>query len=510
VLADVLNPDHLNRVWERMAAANGQAPGLDGVRLGDLSTGERFELFRDQQAAVLDGTFRPQPLREVDIPKADGGIRTLRLAVVADRVLSKAVADALTPLAERLFLNSSYGFRPKMDRFKLLADQKVYCETHDQWTITADDVKKAFDFVPLEKAVSALRRLEHLGADPGLIALAITLITGHEPKEAGIPQGDALSPLTLNLMLHTALDAAMTAARGGHDPVGYLRYADNLVLVTRTAAEGRDALERMRERLAEVGLTLKGAPGVPCDLTGGEHLDLLGLRLTRTGNALTLEIPHTKWDDLQAKLVATHEEANPITIARTLVIGWILAHAPAFGTNNRKDEETAYRLLNLLRATGHRHALTRAQIARTMRTAATRWEKTVAEARTTKTTELTTTPSTTTVMTAHATAATSDIGYEGMDGTIGDTNQCVSAQCHMGETTGIGSAGSPGSSQSPATNTRPSGRSTALPDRPAVPQSAHHRRARTSNAASARSQTHRPRHGSGGRSVQARPPPRPP
>ena len=194
MLADVLDPDHLNRVWRKMAAENGQAPGLDGVRLGDLSTGERFHLFRDQRAAVLDGTYRPQPLREFETPKADGGTRKLRPAVVADRVLSKAAADALTPLAERMFLNSSYGFRPKRDRFGLLAALEVYGETHDRWVITADDVKKAFDCVPMDKAVSALRRLEHLGADPRLIALAITLIMGHEPKEVGIPQGDALPP----------------------------------------------------------------------------------------------------------------------------------------------------------------------------------------------------------------------------------------------------------------------------------------------------------------------------
>ena len=63
----------------------------------------------------------------------------------------------------------------------------------------------------------------------------------------------------MNLLLHIALDTAMTAARGGHDPVGDSRYADNVLVVTRTATEGRDALEWLRELLADVGLTLKGA-----------------------------------------------------------------------------------------------------------------------------------------------------------------------------------------------------------------------------------------------------------
>ncbi len=513
VLADVLDPDNLNRLWRKMSAQNGQAPGRDGVRLNDLSTGERFQLFRDQQAAVLDGTYRPQPLREVEIPKPDGGIRTLRLAVVADRVLSKAVADGLTPLAERLFLNSSYGFRPKMDRFKLLADLKVNCELHHQWVITADDVRKAFDQVPVDKAADALRQLEHLGADPRLIALAITLITGHAPKEVGIPQGDALSPITLNLLLHIALDTAMTAARGGHDPVGYARYADNVLVVTRTAAEGRDELEWMRELLAGFGLTLKGAPGVPCDLETGDHLELLGLRLTRTGNALTFEIPQNKWADLQAKLVDAHDEANHTATARTLVIGWIQAHAPAFGNtdNNRMNEETVSRLYNLLRRTGHRHALTRDQIVSIMRTASAKWERTVSEARVRMTADLSTSTNTTTGRTAHATAATSDVDCGGMDGNVDDTTQDTTDRNGPDGTTGIGSdAPTQPTPSSPTSTAWPSGRPTALPDSNTVPHSAQPRRARPAHAAVTRPRTHRPRHRPGGCSMPARPPPRPP
>ncbi len=521
VLTDVLKPVNLWAVLLKMAANNGQAPGVDGVRYHDLSKGEWFELFRQVRAAILAGTYRPQPLREVKIDKVGGGTRTLKLAVIIDRVVEKALADALTPTAEQTFLDSSYGFRPGRDRFGMLAVLKVWAETHGLWLLTADDVRKAFDHVPVAAAVAALRRL---GTDPALVALAEIFLRGQEQREVGIAQGGAMSPPTLNLMIHYALDELMPAARGGHAPVLYLRYADNLLVATRTEQEGRELLERIRLLLGDVSLTLKGDPGETRNLAGKQTLDLLGLRLTSDGTRLTFEVPNQKWgtrrneddqsQDLRNKLKLAHHEANPTAAARQLVKGWIAAHGPAFSnTNPRKDQETTNRLLNLLRRTGHRHALTRAQIVSTMRTAVDRWEQSVAEARTRMTADLTATPSTTTE-TAHTTAASPTVDCEGVGRRIADTVQDAPAQHQMGGTTGTGSSGSSGSSSastsSPMTPSRPSGRSTALPGRSAAPPSAHHRRTRTSKAADTRSRTHQRRHRSGGRSMRARPPPRPP
>lgn len=330
----------------------------------------------------------------------------------------------------------------------------------------------------------------------------------------------------LNLLLHFALDTLMPAARGGHDPVLYARYADNLVVATRTEAEGRELLERIRLLLGDVSLTLKGDPGETRALARGQTLDLLGLRLTSDSNRLLFNIPDHKWgtrrdeDDqspnLRTKLKLAQREANPTATARALVSGWLMAHGPCFGNDPRKDEETVNRLDNLLRDTGHRDVFTRDQIVSTMRTASKRWERTVAEARTRLTTELTTNPVTTTDRTAHATAVTPTVAYRGMDGRTDDTTQDATTQHQMGGTTGDGSEMASGPSTAPTspsssmTTSRPSGRSTALPDNTTVPPSAPTRRARSSNAATARSQNRRPRHRSGRRSTPARPPPRPP
>ncbi len=518
-LKDVLKPGYLWSVLLKMAARNGRAPGVDGVRHHDLSKGEWFELFRVRRDAILAGTYRPQPLREVKIAKAGGGTRTLKLAVVIDRVIEKGLADALTPTAEQIFLDSSYGFRPGRDRLGMLATLKVWAETHGLWVLTADDVKKAFDHVPVAAAVAALRRL---GVDPALVTLAEIFLRGQEQREVGIAQGGALSPLTLNVLLHYALDTLMPAARGGHAPVLYVRYADNLVLLTRTEQEGRELLERIRSLLGTVDLKLKGDPGETRNLAGKQTLGLLGLRLTSDGNRLTFEVPNQKWgtrrdedeqpQDLRAKLRMAHREANPTATAGRLVKGWIQAHGPALShANPRRNQETTGRLFNLLRETGHRHALTRDQIVSTMRTAVVRWEKTVAEARARMTTELPTNPATTPGTTAHATAVIPTVDHARRDETTDDTIQDVTNRVTPDGTIGIGSEGSPGYSSSFTTNShRPSGRSTALPGRSAAPQSAHHCRARTSYAAVTRSRTHRPRHPSGCRTMPARPTLRPP
>ncbi len=391
-LQEVLEPANLFRVMRRLLARNGQTPGVDGIRYRDLSRGEWFELLRHLRARVLAGTYRPQPLRAVVIKKADGGDRTLLLAVVLDRVLERAVAEFLTAAAESTFHSCSFGFRPGLGCLDLLAELAVVCETTNAWVITADDVKMAFDCVPVRLAAAALALLGGGPAypDPDVTALAAVILRGHHQpaKEVGIAQGGALSPLTLNALLHFALDLLMTAVRGGRSPVWFARYADNILVVTRTAAEGRALLELMRRHLAEVGLSLKAAPGEPRDLLAGEHLDLLGHRLTHADGKLRLSIPNRKWDDLQTELVKAHRDANPTAAARQLVSGWVAAHAPALGTmTDREREETANRLVNLLRRTGHRDAYPRTEVTRQTTAAAARWAGTVNRARTRMTDE---------------------------------------------------------------------------------------------------------------------------
>ena len=505
-LAEVVDPAHLYGTLLLLLRSAGQAPGIDGVRYDDLSKGEWYQCFRDVRDAVLAGTYRPQPHRLVSIAKAGGGTRTLRLAVTADRVLEKTVADALQPHAERVAQPCSNGFRPGRDRFGMLAELKVATEVDELWVHVTDDIKKAFDFVPVDTAVTVLRRLE---ADPALTELAAILVTCNNTTNRGIPQGGALSPICLNLVL-TDLDTEMTAAvRCGRNRVWYGRYADNLHIAARTPTEGVALLDQIRDHLSGMGLNLKG-PGTPCDLTAGEGLDLLGLRIRKANGQLGLEIPHSKWDDLRSRLISAHDQPDPTRSVRTLATGWIEAHAPASGNNTRTDEENVNRMVNLLTRTGHRDALTRQEVTHRMVTTSRRWARMVTETRrrlTTGTVERS--PTTETVRDTTHTTVGPDTNQDAIyvpTVRSDETDSRTDRSTTVTDTATRDSATHDLSDHSLSSfSSRPSGRSTALPDPVVVPPGAHRRDRHTTSAHRYHHSFSRPRHRIGGQ--RARPPP---
>ena len=158
-LEAVIHQDNLHRVLELLQVRNGQAPGIDRIRCGDMSRNEWYQYFRDQRNGIQSGTYRPQPTRPVSLPKSNGGTRTLNLPVVADRVVAKAIAIALEARAEARFLPCSYGFRRNKNIFALFADLKRNCETNHAWVLTTDDVRAAFDCVVIAHAMESLHRL---------------------------------------------------------------------------------------------------------------------------------------------------------------------------------------------------------------------------------------------------------------------------------------------------------------------------------------------------------------
>ena len=376
----VIDPKNLYSVLELLRDRNGQAPGVDRIRFDDPSRPEWYEYFRKMGDRIRAGNYRPQPTLPVEIPKPNGSFRTLKLPVVADRVLAKAIAMALDARTEARFLPNSYGFRRQRNIFALFADLKRQCESNQAWVITADDVHTAFDSVVISRAMESLHRL---GADPGLIRVAETVIRGHDSlKETGISQGCPLSPLTLNLFLHDALDSPFV--REGETPVQpnhwYARYADNVLVVTRTAQQGAEELERMRSLLGAAQLSLKGDPGIPRNLQSGENLELLGLLLDFHQGKLRFRIPNSKWADLKQRLIDSHYSESPSRTARDIITGWIQPCGPTFG-DPRNDMEQQNRILNLLMATNHRDALDRRELIAIISSARERWSPTTTASR---------------------------------------------------------------------------------------------------------------------------------
>lgn len=233
LLQAVLARDNLKRAYKRVRSNKG-APGIDGVRTQDFREHARRH-WRQVQQQIEQGRYVPQPVKRVEIPKADGGKRLLGIPTVMDRVIQQAIAQVLTPILDARFSASSFGFRPGRNAHQAIRQVQGY--VREGWRMAVDlDLAKFFDTVNHDLL---MRLLAQDIADKGLLKLiasylrAGVLVGEHiEPSEVGTPQGGPLSPLLANVLLHQ-LDCELE--RRGHR---FARYADDLVILVKTQRAG--------------------------------------------------------------------------------------------------------------------------------------------------------------------------------------------------------------------------------------------------------------------------------
>jgi len=230
----ILERGNLQRAWKQVKANQG-APGIDGVRLEDFTEFARTH-WTDIRQALLDGTYQPQPVRRVSIPKPDGGERLLGIPTVLDRVIQQAIAQIIGPIFDPTFSASSFGFRPRRSAHGAL--RQVQDHIQAGYRIAVDlDLAKFFDTV--QHDVLVVRVARGIG-DKRLLALigrylrAGVLIGEHlQATEEGTPQGGPLSPLLANILLD---DLDKELERRGHR---FARYADDLLILVRSHRAGQ-------------------------------------------------------------------------------------------------------------------------------------------------------------------------------------------------------------------------------------------------------------------------------
>src|SRR5689334_1798669 len=156
LLEAMLTRENLMRAWERVKANKGAA-GIDGRSIAQTWQWLKADGWTVTREQLRAGTYRPQPVRPVQIPKPDGGERELGIPTVLDRLIQQALLQVLTPLFDPQFSDSSYGFRPKRSAHQALRQAKAYVGEGREWVVDID-LEKFFDRVNHDKLMARVGR----------------------------------------------------------------------------------------------------------------------------------------------------------------------------------------------------------------------------------------------------------------------------------------------------------------------------------------------------------------
>lgn len=242
LLEQILSPANLNAAYLRVKR-NGGAAGVDKMDC-DRLLGYLTEHGEELKERIRRRTYRPHPVRRVEIPKTNGGKRQLGIPTVVDRMFQQALAQVLSPIYERQFSDGSYGFRPNRGSKKALIAATKIVEQGYRYAVDID-LERFFDTVNHARLIEILQRTIK---DDAVISLIHRYLNAgvmkdgrYEPSGEGTPQGGPLSPLLANIMLNE-LDNELE--RRGHP---FIRYADDGLIF----CGSKRAAERVRESITK-------------------------------------------------------------------------------------------------------------------------------------------------------------------------------------------------------------------------------------------------------------------
>jgi RNA-directed DNA polymerase len=245
-MQEVLEPENLKMALAKVRANKG-SPGVDGMSVKQLPVylGRHWQEIRRQ---LLEGTYKPQPVKRVEISKPDGGVRKLGIPTVLDRFIQQAVQQVLSKRWDSTFSPSSFGFRPGKSAHQAVETAQRFIVDGCTWVVDLD-LEKFFDRVNHDRLMSQIMRREK---DKALIHLIRSFLTAGvmvnglvSPTDEGTPQGGPLSPLLSNLVLDE-LDKELE--KRGHR---FVRYADDCNIYVRSERSGQRVMQGVSRFIAQ-------------------------------------------------------------------------------------------------------------------------------------------------------------------------------------------------------------------------------------------------------------------
>jgi RNA-directed DNA polymerase len=333
---------------------NGGAAGVDHQTV-EMYDRHLEENLRELSRGLQEGSYRPQAIRRVWIPKP-GSLekRPLGIPTVRDRVVEAALRHVLEPIFEREFAEHSYGFRPHRSCKDALRRVEEMLKLGRTWVVDAD-MQSYYDTIPQEPL---LARVEEKVADGGVLGLLKAFLrqsvmegAAHWTPEEGTPQGAVISPLLSNIYLNP-LDHRMAGGEGE-----MVRYADDFVILCASQSEAEQVLRQVQEWVDAAGLKLHPLKTRIVDATQPGGFDFLGYHFERGQRWPRPKSQDKLKDKIRAQTKRTNGHSLRVIISRVnrVTVGWFEYFQHSHRTTfPRLDSWVRMRLRSILRKRQHR------------------------------------------------------------------------------------------------------------------------------------------------------------
>jgi RNA-directed DNA polymerase len=322
MLEQVLDRRNIERALEQVERNKG-AGGIDGMQTEELRAylNDNWQSIR---ARILEGSYKPSPVRKVQIPKPNGGKRMLGIPTVLDRLLQQAISQWLSPKYEEQFSRHSYGFRPGKNAHQAVKQAQEYVKEGKEWVVELD-LEKFFDKVNHDRLMTVLSRTVK---DRAILKLVRSYLTSGiledgivSQRREGTPQGSPLSPLLSNIVLDE-LDKELE--KRGH---AYVRYADDCSIYVKSEAAAKRVAESIIQYIE--GKLLLKVNREKTKVSRPNESTLLGFTFLKTKTGWEIWIADKSIGRIKEKCKAITSRSNGLSEGekigklQTIIKGWV-------------------------------------------------------------------------------------------------------------------------------------------------------------------------------------------